>query len=91
MSPCAVAVTTLWPIRALVDAIGTRVGKTWHTPREGPKRNVRPSGPHKQKNRYMFDDDYTTDNTTTDHDSDTTDNSESKEHIVYDDRVRDGQ
>jgi hypothetical protein len=39
----------------------------------------------------MFDDDYTTDNTTTDHDSDTTDNSESKEHIVYDDRVRDGQ
>jgi hypothetical protein len=42
----------------------------------------------------MFDDDYTTDNTTTDHDSDTTDNSdngESKEHTVYDDRVRDGQ
>ncbi len=103
MSPCAVAVTTLWPIRALVDAIGTRVGKTWHTPREGPKRNVRPSGPHKQKNCYMFDDDYdntadnTTDNTndttdnTTDNTNDTTDNSESKEHIVYDDRVRDGQ
>ncbi len=88
MSPCAVAVTTLWPIRALVDAIGTRVGKTWHTPREGPKRNVRPSGPHKQKNRYMFDDDY---DNTTDNTNDTTVNSESKEHTVYDDRVRDGQ
>jgi hypothetical protein len=36
----------------------------------------------------MFDDDY---DNTTDNTNDTTDNSESKEHTVYDDRVRDGQ
>jgi hypothetical protein len=27
------------------------MSKTWHVPRRGPKENVRPSGPHKQKDR----------------------------------------
>ena len=34
------------------------LSKSWHTPRKGPKENVRPSGPHKQKDRtrYLYDD-----------------------------------
>jgi hypothetical protein len=31
------------------------MSKSWHTPRVGPKTNVRPSGPHKQKNRKPWE------------------------------------
>lgn len=27
------------------------MSRSWHIPREGPKKNVKPSGPHKQKDR----------------------------------------